>query len=115
MKTKTLDILKDIAFVVIICLAVNFIMRPKKQIMPPAILDDYDYRMELLESRMDINRELMGKAALKLDSIENVMEKNKEKIVYVKTNKHAQDRYISTLSSLELLSKLTERYKDSIK
>lgn len=114
MKTKTLDILKDILFVAAICFIVNLIMRPKKQELPTMIFDDYDSRMEILENRMDINRELMGKATLKLDSIENVIGQNKEKIVIVRNNKNAQDRYISTLSSLELLSKLTERYKDSI-
>jgi len=114
MKTKAFDIIKDILFVAVICFAVNLIMRPKKQELPAMIFDDYDSRMEILENRMDINRELMGKTVLKLDSIENLIGKNKEKIVYVRNNKNAQDRYISTLSSLELLSKLTERYKDSI-
>lgn len=77
---------------------------------------DYQYqeRMELLESRMDINRDIVGKLNLKVDSVLKLKQKTDVQIVRIRSNKGAANPYISSLSSGELQQLLTKRYKDSI-
>lgn len=71
-------------------------------------------RIELLESRMDINRDLYGKMNLKLDSLLKIKTKTDVQIVRIRSNKGLANPYISTMSTTELFRTLSERYKDSI-
>lgn len=77
---------------------------------------DYDTidRIELLESRMDINRDLYGKMNLKIDSLLKIKTKTDVQIVRIRSNKGLANPYISSMSSSDLLRSLSERYKDSI-
>jgi len=76
--------------------------------------DEYQQRMDLLESRMDINRDLVGKMNLKIDSVLKLKQKTDVQIVRIRSNKGAANPYISSLSSGELQQLLSKRYQDSI-
>lgn len=80
-----------------------------------AFNEDLLYRMEILENRMDINRELMGKLKLEMDSLSKIKNQNETKIIRIRSNRGANNELISSLSSLELSKALADRYKDSIK
>jgi hypothetical protein len=113
MKQKTISLLKDVAIIAVVCVIVNLLM-PRKTVN---LIDnlDYEQKISILESRMDINRDMMENTKLELDSIVNVLDKNKTKIYYVKSQKTSQNNYVSNLSSEQLFRQLSDRYKDSIK
>jgi len=70
--------------------------------------DEYQQRMDLLESRMDINRDLVGKMNLKIDSVLKLKQKTDVQIVRIRSNKGAANPYISSLSSGELQQLLSK-------
>lgn len=71
-------------------------------------------RIELLESRMDINRDLYEKMNLKIDSLLKIKTKTDVQIVRIRSNKGLANPYISNMSSSDLFRTLSDRYKDSI-
>lgn len=104
----------EIVMVVAIAVLVNLAMRPKQPKWLPLSPDTAE-RMEILENRMDINREIYNEIRLKYDSLVKHKPINETKIIRIRENRGANNAIISTMSSDELTRILTSRYKDSIR
>lgn len=104
----------ELVIVTAIAVIVNLIMRPKQPKFLPLSPENAE-RIEILENRMDINREIYGQIKLKFDSLVKLKPINETKIIRIRESRGANNAVISTMSSDELTRILTSRYKDSIR
>lgn len=104
----------ELVVVLAIAVIVNLVMRPKQPKYLPLSPENAE-RIEILENRMDINREIYGQIKLKFDSLSKIKVTNETKIIRIRESRGANNAIISTLSSDELTRILSSRYKDSIR
>jgi predicted nucleic acid-binding Zn-ribbon protein len=75
----------------------------------------FNDRIDLLESRMDINRDMMEKMTIEFDSLKNNYKHNETKIIRIRSTKGQNNSLISNMYSSDMVKLLSERYKDSTK
>jgi hypothetical protein len=104
----------ELVVVMAIAVIVNLIMQPKQPKYLPLSPDNAE-RIEILENRMDINREIYNDIKLKFDSLAKIKNTNETKIIRIRENRGANNAIISAMSSDELTRILSSRYKDSLR
>ena len=101
----------QLVVVILICILVNHIMAPKPVEDPFKFADQE--RLDRMETRLDFDRAIYEKLNNQFDSLSKIKPVNETKIIRIRENRGASNDIISRMSSDELTSILSARYKDS--